>query len=87
MQPSAPALEWGFPFLGMLASIVLFPMLAPRFPHPPIGSAPSPAASSIARSGVLPANASGALKPLGNPPRSAGLMPPAPWDSLMGIHE
>ena len=31
MQPSAPAVEWGIPFLGLLISIALFPMLAPRF--------------------------------------------------------
>jgi Na+/H+ antiporter NhaD/arsenite permease-like protein len=38
MQPSAPVLEWGLPFLGMLASIALFPMLAPRFWHRHMGS-------------------------------------------------
>lgn len=38
MQPSPPALEWGIPFLGMLASIALFPILAPRFWHRQMGS-------------------------------------------------
>jgi Na+/H+ antiporter NhaD/arsenite permease-like protein len=38
MQPSAPALEWAFPFIGMLASIALFPIAAPRFWHRRMGS-------------------------------------------------
>ncbi len=38
MQPSVPALAWGVPFLGMLACIALFPMLAPRFWHRHMGS-------------------------------------------------
>ncbi|MEO8715935.1 MAG: sodium:proton antiporter [Acetobacteraceae bacterium] len=35
MQPTAPALAlpWGAPFLGVLLSIALLPMLAPRFWH------------------------------------------------------
>jgi Na+/H+ antiporter NhaD/arsenite permease-like protein len=38
MQPSPPALAMGIPFLGMLASIALFPMLAPRFWHRYMGA-------------------------------------------------
>jgi Na+/H+ antiporter NhaD/arsenite permease-like protein len=38
MQPSAPALAWGIPFLGMLVSIALIPMLAPRFWHRRMGA-------------------------------------------------
>jgi Na+/H+ antiporter NhaD/arsenite permease-like protein len=38
MQPSAPALAMGIPFLGMLASIALFPILAPRSWHRHMGS-------------------------------------------------
>ena len=33
MQPSAPALASGIPFIGVLASIALFPIFAPRFWH------------------------------------------------------
>ncbi len=38
MQPSAPSLEWGFPFLGLLASMAVFPIVAPRFWHRRMGS-------------------------------------------------
>ena len=38
MQPTAPALEMGIPFFGMLASIALIPMLAPRFWHRYMGA-------------------------------------------------
>jgi Na+/H+ antiporter NhaD/arsenite permease-like protein len=38
MQPSAPALATGIPFLGTLASIALIPMLAPRFWHRYMGT-------------------------------------------------
>ncbi len=31
MQSSVPALAWGLPFAGLLASMALFPILAPRF--------------------------------------------------------
>ena len=41
MQPNAPfiapSLAWGMPFLGILASIALLPMLAPRFWHRHVG--------------------------------------------------
>jgi Na+/H+ antiporter NhaD/arsenite permease-like protein len=33
MQPSAPALGFGIPFLGLLASMAVFPVVAPRFWH------------------------------------------------------
>jgi Na+/H+ antiporter NhaD/arsenite permease-like protein len=33
MQPSVPALAWGIPFAGMLASMALLPIVAPRFWH------------------------------------------------------
>ena len=38
MQPSAPALAWGLPFAGLLASMALFPIVAPRFWHRRMGS-------------------------------------------------
>ncbi len=42
MQPSVPmvipSLEWGVPFVGLLASIAVFPMLAPRFWHRHMGA-------------------------------------------------
>jgi Na+/H+ antiporter NhaD/arsenite permease-like protein len=38
MQPSAPALVWGIPFAGMLASMAVFPVVAPRFWHRRMGS-------------------------------------------------
>ncbi|HET7883053.1 MAG TPA: sodium:proton antiporter [Acetobacteraceae bacterium] len=37
MQPSAPALAWGLPFAGLLASMAVFPVLAPRFWHRQMG--------------------------------------------------
>jgi Na+/H+ antiporter NhaD/arsenite permease-like protein len=37
MQPSAPALIWGVPFAGVLASMALFPIVAPRFWHRRMG--------------------------------------------------
>ena len=84
MQPSVPALEWGFPFLGMLASIARFPHAGAAFLAPAHRFRRIARTATVVRSAVLPANASGAPKPLGNPPRSIGLMPPAPWDSRMG---
>ena len=33
MQPSAPAVAWGLPFAGLLASMAVFPIVAPRFWH------------------------------------------------------
>jgi Na+/H+ antiporter NhaD/arsenite permease-like protein len=38
MQPSAPGLQLGFPFLGLLASMAVFPIVAPRFWHRRMGS-------------------------------------------------
>src|SRR5580692_171771 len=38
MQPSAPALAWGLPFAGLLASMALLPILAPRLWHRRMGS-------------------------------------------------
>src|ERR1700733_2279034 len=49
------------------------------FPAPAHRFRPIARTATVARSAVLPANASGAPKPLGNPPQSIGLMPPAPW--------
>ena len=37
MQSSAPALESGLPFVGMLASIAVLPIVAPRFWHRRMG--------------------------------------------------
>jgi Na+/H+ antiporter NhaD/arsenite permease-like protein len=37
MQPSAPALAWGLPFAGLLASMAVFPIVAPRFWHRRMG--------------------------------------------------
>lgn len=37
MQPSAPALAWGLPFAGLLASMAVFPIAAPRFWHRRMG--------------------------------------------------
>ncbi len=33
MQPSAPALAWAIPFFGLLASMAVLPIVAPRFWH------------------------------------------------------
>lgn len=38
MQPSAPALAWGLPFAGLLASMALLPIVAPRFWHRRMGT-------------------------------------------------
>jgi Na+/H+ antiporter NhaD/arsenite permease-like protein len=38
MQPSAPGLALGLPFLGLLASMAVFPIVAPRFWHRRMGS-------------------------------------------------
>ncbi len=38
MQPSAPALAWGLPFAGLLVSMAVFPIVAPRFWHRRMGS-------------------------------------------------
>jgi Na+/H+ antiporter NhaD/arsenite permease-like protein len=37
MQPSAPALAWGLPFAGVLTSMAIFPIVAPRFWHRRMG--------------------------------------------------
>ena len=37
MQPSAPALTWGLPFAGLLASMAVLPIVAPRFWHRRMG--------------------------------------------------
>jgi Na+/H+ antiporter NhaD/arsenite permease-like protein len=37
MQPSAPALTWGIPFAGLLASMAIVPIVAPRFWHRRMG--------------------------------------------------
>jgi Na+/H+ antiporter NhaD/arsenite permease-like protein len=37
MQPSAPSLALGFPFLGLLASMAVIPIVAPRFWHRRMG--------------------------------------------------
>jgi Na+/H+ antiporter NhaD/arsenite permease-like protein len=37
MQPSAPGLALGFPFLGLLASMAVIPIVAPRFWHRRMG--------------------------------------------------
>ena len=37
MQPSAPAVALGLPFAGLLASMALFPIVAPRFWHRRMG--------------------------------------------------
>ncbi len=37
MQPTAPALVWGLPFAGLLASMAVFPIVAPRFWHRRMG--------------------------------------------------
>jgi Na+/H+ antiporter NhaD/arsenite permease-like protein len=37
MQPSAPALFWALPFVGLLASMATFPIVAPRFWHRRMG--------------------------------------------------
>ena len=37
MQPSAPALAWGIPFVGLLGSMAVVPILAPRFWHRRMG--------------------------------------------------
>jgi Na+/H+ antiporter NhaD/arsenite permease-like protein len=37
MQSSAPALAWGIPFAGLLASMAVFPVIAPRFWHRRMG--------------------------------------------------
>jgi len=37
MQPSAPALVWGLPFVGLLGSMAVVPILAPRFWHRRMG--------------------------------------------------
>ncbi len=37
MQPSAPALAWGLPFAGLLASMAVLPVVAPRFWHRRMG--------------------------------------------------
>ena len=38
MQPTAPSLAWGLPFAGLLASMAMFPIVAPRFWHRRMGS-------------------------------------------------
>jgi Na+/H+ antiporter NhaD/arsenite permease-like protein len=38
MQPSAPALIWGLPFAGLLASMAVLPVVAPRFWHRRMGA-------------------------------------------------
>jgi Na+/H+ antiporter NhaD/arsenite permease-like protein len=37
MQPNAPALAWGIPFAGLLASMAVLPIVAPRFWHRRMG--------------------------------------------------
>jgi Na+/H+ antiporter NhaD/arsenite permease-like protein len=37
MQSSAPALAWGLPFAGFLASMAVLPVIAPRFWHRRMG--------------------------------------------------
>ena len=37
MQPTEPALAWGLPFAGLLASMAMFPIVAPRFWHRRMG--------------------------------------------------
>jgi Na+/H+ antiporter NhaD/arsenite permease-like protein len=37
MQPSTPALAWGIPFAGLLASMAVVPIVAPRFWHRRMG--------------------------------------------------
>ncbi|MFZ0018573.1 MAG: sodium:proton antiporter, partial [Acetobacteraceae bacterium] len=37
MQSSAPAVAWGLPFAGLLASMAVFPIVAPRFWHRRMG--------------------------------------------------
>ena len=37
MQSSAPAVAWGLPFAGLLASMAVFPVVAPRFWHRRMG--------------------------------------------------
>jgi Na+/H+ antiporter NhaD/arsenite permease-like protein len=38
MQPTAPALDWGLPFAGLLASMAVLPIVAPRFWHRRMGA-------------------------------------------------
>ncbi|HEY2616955.1 MAG TPA: sodium:proton antiporter [Acetobacteraceae bacterium] len=38
MQPTATSLAWGLPFAGLLASMAMFPIVAPRFWHRWMGS-------------------------------------------------
>ncbi len=37
MQPTAPSLAWGLPFAGLLVSMAVFPIVAPRFWHRRMG--------------------------------------------------
>jgi Na+/H+ antiporter NhaD/arsenite permease-like protein len=37
MQPTEPALAWALPFAGLLASMAMFPIVAPRFWHRRMG--------------------------------------------------